>query len=262
MNFINPTKPELAEIVPDGTILLGYRGSIAHGLYEDPGSEFSTDDKDVMGVAIGPAEHYFGLLPFLGKRGVFERFVGPWDAVTYEIRKYVSLLCKANPNVMSLLWLEPNMYIRRTDIGTRLIESRRLFATRQIYHSFVGYAKAQIHRMEHNACEGYMGEKRKTLVERFGFDSKNAAHAIRLLRMGIEFLYEGELHVMRHDRHDLLAIKHGEWPLARIKEEADRLFRRAEEAYDRCQLPAEPDYIKVNSLLVDCIAGRHAAKVW
>jgi len=34
---------------------------------------------------------------------------------------------------------------------------------------------------------------------RVGYDSKNAAHLIRLLRMGIEFLTEGKMYVERAD---------------------------------------------------------------
>jgi hypothetical protein len=45
--------------------------------------------------------------------------------------------------------------------------------------------------------------------------------------MGIEFLRDGELNVMRYDAPELLAIKHGEWSLERIKAEAEHLFRRA-----------------------------------
>jgi len=42
-----------------------------------------------------------------------------------------------------------------------------------------------------------MGKKRRELVMRVGYDSKNAAHLIRLLRMGIEFLTEGTMYVER-----------------------------------------------------------------
>jgi hypothetical protein len=58
---------------------------------------------------------------------------------------------------------------------------------------------------------GYMGKKRRELVMRVGYDSKNAAHLIRLLRMGIEFLTEGALHVERADGPELLEIKRGGW---------------------------------------------------
>lgn len=101
---------------------------------------------------------------------------------------------------------------------------------------------------------GYMGAKRKELVDKFGFDCKNASHLIRLLRMGIEFLREGVLHVHRHDARELVAIKAGEWPLEKVREEADRLFKRAEQAYDECKFPNEPDREAVNNLLVGILS--------
>lgn len=52
----------------------------------------------------------------------------------------------------------------------------------------------KLHR-EH--FSGYMGEKRKAMVRKYQYDVKNAAHLIRLLRMGTEFLTTGELQVYR-----------------------------------------------------------------
>ena len=40
-----------------------------------------------------------------------------------------------------------------------------------------------------------------------GYDIKNAAHVIRLYRMGIEYLESGNLQVFRPDREELKAIK-------------------------------------------------------
>ena len=253
MNFEKPSQRQLDDLVPGGLILLGYRGSVTHGTWEPEGSEFSTDDIDLMGVAIGPLEHYFGLKTFLSNRGVYERFIGEYDVVTYELRKFVSLLCNANPNVLSLLWMKPDMYPVHTRIGDMLIGQRDLFSSKKVYHSFTGYAHGQIKKMTANACEGYMGEKRKTLVERFGFDTKNAAHAIRLLRMGIEFLRNGEFEVDRRDYKELLAIKHGEWSLERVKSEAESLFAEAEVAYRKSTLPEDVDMGAVNRLLVHMV---------
>jgi hypothetical protein len=41
-----------------------------------------------------------------------------------------------------------------------------LFVGRHVYKPFVGYATQQLYKMEHGAFKGYMGEKRKALVER------------------------------------------------------------------------------------------------
>jgi hypothetical protein len=99
-----------------------------------------------------------------------------------------------------------------------------------------------------------MGEKRKALVKQFGYDTKNAAHLIRLLRMGIEFMKDGELNVFRTmDAPQLLEIKRGEWTLEQVKAEADRGFRMAEEAYLQSNLPVGPDMDKVNKLSVEVI---------
>lgn len=228
---------------------------MAHGMFEPSSNPNSIDDKDVMGVVLNPIEDYFGLAQTLGKRGVHEKFIGEWDVVAYEIRKYVSLLEKSNPNVLGLLWLRPEYYINIAPEGQRLIDSREIFVSKKIYHSFTGYAYSQLKRMENARFEGYMGEKRKTLVEKHGYDTKNAAHCIRLLRMGIEFLNEGVLHVFREDAQNLLSIKHGEWEIERVKAEAERLMHRAEDAYDRSTLPPEPDRSKINALLVDILKG-------
>ena len=102
-----------------------------------------------------------------------------------------------------------------------------------------------------------MGEKRKSLVEKFGYDCKNAAHLIRLLRMGIEFLTEGELYVERkNDATQLLEIKRGEWKLEQVKAEADKLFGLCELAYINSTLPAKPNHEEINKMCVRILKTR------
>jgi len=247
IKIANMSPEDIAHIVPPNTILLGYMGSISHGT-QIVGPD-SIDDKDIMGCAVGPIECYYGLKKFEQrecKRGV-------WDSVIYELRKYVCLLLKQNPNVLGLLWLQRKDYIHISPAGQRLIDNRTLFVSKKAYHSFVGYAHGQLHRMTHGAYQGYMGQKRKQLVDRHGYDTKNAAHLVRLLRMGIEYLVEGELHVFREDAPELKAIKRGEWTLERVQREADRLFELAREAHVRSSLPSGPDYGGAEKLLVSIL---------
>src|SRR5687767_9798029 len=208
---------ETADLLPDGIILLGYRGSISHGMYVPKNDPNSIDDRDLMGVFIAPLEHYLGF----GRNDVKEKFIGEWDVVSYEIRKFVSLLLKGNPNVLGMLWLQERHMIHVSPIGRRLIENRELFVSKQAHHSFTGYAHGQLKRMTHfnqevrdkmaaieaeisaagvdlqklNATQdqrdllgdslktyellrakyyagGYMGQKRKELVQKFGYDAK------------------------------------------------------------------------------------------
>jgi predicted nucleotidyltransferase len=106
---------------------------------------------------------------------------------------------------------------------------------------------------------GYMGDKRKHLVLEHGYDSKNAAHLIRLLRMCIEFLQTGELIVFRPDAAELLDIKRGRWPLADVKTLSADLFEAAKVARDASTLPDEPDRQGAERLLVQLVRERLAA---
>ncbi len=235
-------------------ILRGYRGSIAHGCYIPYSDPNSIDDKDVMAVCVPPLEYYFGLKGYGSRgRGTKEVKRDEWDIVIYEARKFIRLLQKGNPNVLMLLWLESNYYMKVTSAGQLLLDNRDLFVARHVYRSFTGYAYSQLHRMTHNACQGHMGAKRRTLIEKYGYDTKNASHLIRLLRMGIEFLRDGQLYVQRYDAAQLLEIKRGEWSLVHVQNEADRLFKLAEEVYLSCDLPEKPDHEKINVLATDVV---------
>lgn len=228
--------------------LHGYRGSVAHGMYIPSDDPDSIDDIDTMAFCVPPLETYFGLQQF-GSRGTQEIKVDPWDIVIYEARKAISLLLKGNPNVMSMLWLRDEHYIKVTDTGRRLISHRDWFMGRHLYEPFVGYAQSQLAKMTRGVFKGYMGERRKALVERHGYDTKNAAHLIRLLRMGIEALDTGKFIVYRPDAEELLSIKRGEWPLERVQREAMRLFDEARRARARSCLPERPDRERIEDLL-------------
>lgn len=230
-------------------VLTCYRGSIAHGMYVPNSDPNSIDDKDVMAICVPHTDYYLGLKQY-GSRGTREIFRGEWDIVIYEARKAIRLLAQGNPNVLAMLWLEDKHYLNLAPAGALLIENRNLFSGRHVYRSFVGYGYSQLKKMTSGSHEGYMGEKRKRLVQKFGYDTKNAAHLVRLLRMGIEFLRDGELYVERHDAQQLLAIKRGEWELEQVKAEADRLFKTIEDVYVSSGLPAKPDREKINALCV------------
>jgi len=230
------------------TIMLGYMGSQSHGTWIPP-ENGGIDDKDVMGVCVPPANFIYGLQKF----EQLDTWVDEYDIVIYDIRKYFRLLLKSNPNVIGLLWLPETGYIIHNDWTRIMRKHRDIFSSKKIYKSFTGYAYSQLKKMQQFNHQGYMGEKRKVLVTKFGYDTKNAAHLIRLLRMGIEFLCTGELNVMRPDAKQLIAIKRGEYSLEKIKGMSDELFNDAREALIKCELPNEPDYKSAEKLMMEMI---------
>ena len=104
---------------------------------------------------------------------------------------------------------------------------------------------------------GYMGDKRKHLVLEIGYDSKNSANCIRLLKMAKEFLADGIMRVVRKDdREELLAIKAGKWKLEHIKSYAEQLFSDVKEAHVKSPLPTEPNFKEVEKLLISLLKGK------
>ena len=54
------SREQVSNLLPEGLISLCWRGSVAHGMYVPKNDPDSIDDKDIMGVYIGPLEHYLG----------------------------------------------------------------------------------------------------------------------------------------------------------------------------------------------------------
>ena len=112
---------QVSNLLPEGLISLCWRGSVAHGMYVPKSNPDSIDDKDIMGVYIGPLEHYLGF----DRKEVYEQWEGEWDCVFYELKKFIGMLLNCNPNVLSLLWLKPNGVIYENSLGQRLRDKPR-----------------------------------------------------------------------------------------------------------------------------------------
>ncbi len=224
-------------------------GSHSHGTWVAPEEEFGTDDVDVLAILRPDAANALGFHPL----DDFRVQEGPLDLFACSWGKFVRLLVKSNPNVLGALWLPPDCEWAESDDSAFWLARRQraAFVSKQAYQSFAGYARAQLHKMRAQAYQGYMGEKRRTLVDRFGYDTKNAAHLVRLLRMCVEFLGTGDLVVRRPDAAEIVGIKRGTWSLDRVEQEAERLFAAAERAWSDSRLPPEPDREAASRILLE-----------
>lgn len=235
------------------TTLLGYSGSKSHGTYIPPAEKDGIDDDDMLGIAIPPLEYLYGLKKYEQTEIMFDE----WDIVIYDVRKMFRLLLKGNPNVLGILWRDARDVVKKDKWGKMITDNRDIFTSKQAFHSFAGYANSQLSKMTRHEHKGFMGAKRKALVDKYGYDTKNAAHLIRLLSMCIEFMTEGRLYVNRggRDASKLIDIKKGQWSLDKVKEESDHLFKLAREAYVHSELPDLPDLVAAEKLLFDIIDG-------
>lgn len=119
-----------------------------------------------------------------------------------------------------------------------------------VTHAEANVAAEKVRHIRAKFHMAYMGEKRRGLVLKHGYDVKNAAHLIRLLRMCVEFLATGRMAVFRtHDADELKSIKRGEWTVEQVQTLALSLFEDARAARDASSLPYEPDTAAISALV-------------
>ena len=227
-------------------IILAFRGSYAHGTYV---KDF-IDDIDVIGAGWYNVDYYLGNRTF--SKGVTETSGEELDIVYYEIRKFIHLLLGGNPNVISMLWLNPEYYLYINPEWEWIVKERELFLSKRILKGLMGYASNQIERMEKHKFEGYMSGKRKALVEKFGYDPKMFAHSVRLLRMGQEFAVSGELYPDRRgrDAEELTEIKQGKYTFEQAKSMGEDLFYQLKSLNILCEIPDKPAISEVNKKMI------------
>jgi predicted nucleotidyltransferase len=213
-----------------------YGGSISYG------TNTADSDIDLKGICIPPKEYLLGLHKFEQKE------IEEPDTVIYSLEKFVRLALKCNPNIVEMLFVRENHVLFCNKWGKELLDIREEFLSKQARHSFGGYAHAQLQQMEKRK---YPNSKRRAEVGKYGYSLKNAYHLIRLLKMGIEIMTEGTLHVFRSDKKYLMEIRNGKYSLEEIKTESKRLFDLFEIAYVKSDLRIIADFNKINDWLVD-----------
>jgi len=217
-------------------ILKTYAGSHSYG------TNTKDSDEDFRGTCIPPESYLLGLDTFEQKEQ------NNPDLVIFSLEKFVRLALQNNPNILDVLFVAKNHIVFCNEFGHELRDLRYKFLSKRVYKTYGGYAFSQLKRMT-SVDKNATGNRLKS-IQKFGYDSKNALHLIRLLKMGIEILTEGEIHVLRHDNQELLKIRRGEYSLSHIEREAQRLQNLLDQAYVNSKLPNTPDYATINSWLI------------
>lgn len=100
---------------------------------------------------------------------------------------------------------------------------------------------------------------RKEIVDRYGFDVKFAAHAVRLALEVEQILAEGDLDLRRHSAQ-LRAIRNGEWPLEQIEHFLSEKEAALEKVYhESTVLPYGPREDEIKQLLMDCLEHHYGS---
>lgn len=248
------------DLVAGHTILRAVVGSTAAGTAID-----GTSDRDELGVAVEPPSVMFGLdhfeqHTFRSAAGQGARSqAGDVEGTIYGLHKYVSLALKANPNVLGLLFTPDDMILEVTDLGRELMGLAPAFVSRAAAEPFLGYLKSQRSQLGGSVAAKV---RRPELVERFGFDTKFAYHAVRLGAQGVELLTTGRIvqPILEPLRGDLIAIRQGKVSLADVFDRIDGLETELLRLQERADLPDGPDRNLVSRWLTEAYP-RHWASV-
>ncbi len=144
------------------------------------------------------------------------------------------------------------------DEATWLAAARRFGLDDNLVYVMVqerAYASAARHYRQFETWRKSRNPARAAAEAKFGYDTKHAAHLVRLLRMATEILATGEVRVWRADREELLAVRDGAWPYDALvgwaeqqDAELETLLRSGPIA-----VPAQPDREAIDRLCVELV---------
>lgn len=233
------------EVAIENEILRGVVGSTSHGTAIE-----GQDDRDEMGVFIEPPEYVCGLTPldhyiYRDKPEGVRSEAGDLDLTMYSLRKFARLAEQGNPSVVILLWLPE--HIVRTDIGCALIKMREAFISRDSGNRFLGYLVAQKMKMK---GERTATTKRPELIEKYGYDTKFAMHALRLAFEGIEMLTHRRitLPVAEPNLTILRNVRTGKYDLGDVFHMIDKAEKQLRELLQDCTW--KTDRHRINEFMV------------
>lgn len=238
-------------------IFEGMTGSVAYGVSGE------SSDIDIIAICIPLKEmifpHLSGEIDGFGtpspRFNVFQQHHlffknKEIDITIYSIVKYFNLVMENNPNMIDSLFIPRRCVLHSTQIYEYLRENRKIFLNKKCWHTFRGYAYAQLTKIKNKNNSSNL--KRKESIEKFGFDLKFAYHVVRLLLEVEQILSEGDLNIEQNS--DILkSIRNGEWTLERIEEWFSHKEKCLESLYSNSSIPNIPKESSIKNILLNCL---------
>lgn len=260
------------KIALENTVL---RTEVGSGLHGTSVSEY--DDRDEMGICIEPPDAVIGFKQFEQYQwytawerlpdGVEANDVPAWqrpesrrnrsgagdlDLTIYSLRKWMRLAMNGNPTVLLLMFAPFDKVVEIGGVGTEIRDGQlqEKILSRLAGPRFAGYLRTQRNSMLSHEGKG-RDVTRPELIERFGFDTKFAAHMVRLGFQGVELLGSGQITLpMPVPQRDIcIAIRHGTWSMANCLALAEELEMQIEALTGMSPLRPEPDYEYIDQWL-------------
>jgi len=205
--------------------MLIYRGLAGSQLY---GTATPESDIDYIEVHLPTLAQIFGLGD---KYASFKQTLGEEDISRFGVNQFMRLLARGNPNALETMFCPENRieYIhpsfRRLIAGEEQTMSgvAAILRKTSVVKAHLGFAIQQSGKML-PAKAKYAGPRRTALFDKYGYDTKYAAHAIRLVYQCRQLLQDGyiEYPYPQSMIDHLLKIRNGERLLVSVREEFAR----------------------------------------
>lgn len=101
-----------------------------------------------------------------------------------------------------------------------------------------------------NARNNVLSERNK-IEDKFGYDTKDAMHLVRLMRVGYEYITEGVYNVKRKDAEELLSIRNGDWSYEKIYNYALEFDDKIKSAAIISNIPNQVDKEKISEIIIN-----------
>ena len=212
-------------------LFMGQAGSAAYG------TKTPESDTDYRGIFLAEPKQLIGLENI--ESYTEEK---PIDLQCYELRHFAKLCLNGSPLQVEMLFYPSDVCETTTPSWMKLVDIRRAFLGKHLKKTLGGFTQGDIKRIQGNSM-AKCGAKGKLLVEKYGYNTKHASNAFRLLKMSELLWKTGDLIVRlpEADRNEIRAIKQGKYTreefLKYIANEDARVFELA----DNSSLPAGPD---------------------
>lgn len=216
-------------------------------------------DLDICGIFIEPAINALGL-------DSYEHFVtstsdqtvrnvaGDVDVCLYSLRRWAMLATKGNPTAINYLFANTDAASRRLLNGESRNNwedmhecLRNAIVAKSAAKHYVGFVDGQMRRLLGTGT-GRHGQRAELTTE-FGYDTKAAMHAVRLLDEGIELMRTGRVTLPRPNAGELIRIRQGAYSLDAVCSYVSRLREELIQAESSSKLQPRPDRLTVSAVV-------------
>jgi predicted nucleotidyltransferase len=233
------------------------------------GTNTSTSDWDFYGFIVPPPEYIFpnisGRLAGFGKQlQEFNQYQGQhlvnpkgveYDVTVYNITRYFQLCMDGNPNMIDSLFTDESDLVKSDNISYIVRQNRTMFLSQKCWHTFKGMAHSHLSRLNNRIRVG----KRSEIVEKYGYDVKDASHIVRLMGELKQILEEGDL-FLKVNSGMVMDVKEGRWTkeevISYFEETMTHLSLLVEKG---CAVPHSPNEKSIKDILLWALEEKYGS---